>query len=437
VLHDGAKGETTVARDPIGVRPIHMGQDIHGNWAFASEVKTLQEVAKPDSITAFRPGTIWTSKDEKFTKWYKPTHNWTETPIEKFDEASALKRTGELLEASVRKRMMSDRPIGTFLSGGLDSSVVAALIKKQHVEGGMNTNLNTFSIGLRDSPDLFYANMVAKHIKSTHHHVEVHKDDCLNILEDVIYTIETFDTTTIRASTPMYLLSKYIRENTKDVVIYSGEGSDEITQGYLYFKNAPTPLEGAQDAWRLVEQLYEYDVLRFDRTTAAHGLEVREPFLDKSFMQHYWNLPTNIKCPRNGIEKFHLRKAIDVTFPGLLPKEIVWRQKEAFSDGVSSLKEKSWIDEIKDYANATISDKEFEEESRLLTPTPLMKDQLLFRRIFNKYYGNIPLRIDKYWVPQWVGDNKDSSARHYKNLHNTEQEAKIMEEHTRVFTTRV
>lgn len=425
IIHDSATGETTVARDPIGVRPIHMGQDTLGNWAFASEIKSLMEVVRPDSITAFKPGTLWRSKDEQFVKWYNPTHNWEETNIEKYDEAPVLQKTGELLEASVRKRMMSDRPIGTFLSGGLDSSVVAALIKKYHRDSGINSNLNTFSIGLRDSPDLFYANMVAKHINSTHHHVEVHKDDCLNILEDVIYTIETFDTTTIRASTPMYLLSKYIRENSDDVVIYSGEGSDEITQGYLYFKNAPSPLEGAQDAWRLVQQLYEYDVLRVDRTTAAHGLEVREPFLDKSFMQHYWNLPTNIKNPRNGIEKFHLRKAIDVTFPGLLPKEIIWRQKEAFSDGVSSLKEKTWIDEIKDFANATISDKEFEEESRLYTPTPQLKDQLLFRRIFNKYYGSTPTRIEKYWVPQWVGDNKDSSARAYKALHNTEKEAEV------------
>lgn len=143
---------------------------------------------------------------------------------------------------------MSDRPIGTFLSGGLDSSIVAAFIKKYHREAGINTNLNTFSIGLEGSPDLFYAQMVADHIKSTHHHVEVHSDDCLNALEDVIYTTETYDTTTIRASTPMYLLSKYIRENSDDVVIYSGEGSDEITQGYLYFKNQPSPLDGAHES---------------------------------------------------------------------------------------------------------------------------------------------------------------------------------------------
>jgi len=160
----------------------------------------------------------------------------------------------------------------------------------------------------------------------------------LNAIEDVVYATETFDVTTIRASTPMYLLSKYIRNNSNDVVIYSGEGSDEVTQGYLYFKKQPTPQDGALESKKLMDQLFEFDVLRVDRTTAAHGLEVREPFLDKAFMKHYFNLPANVKCPRKGIEKYHLRKAIDICFPGLLPDEILWRQKEAFSDGVSSLK---------------------------------------------------------------------------------------------------
>lgn len=245
VLHNGATGETTVARDPIGVRPVQMGQDANGNYAFASEVKTLLEICDPKTITPFKPGHLWNSKTETFTKWYNPTWNFEETDITTFNEDQAFKTTAELLYQSTVKRMMSDRPIGTFLSGGLDSSIVAAFIKKYHKESGINTNLNTFSIGLEGSPDLAYAQKVANHIKSSHHHVEVHKDDCLAALEDVIYTVETFDVTTIRASTPMYLLSKYIRENTDDIVIYSGEGSDEISQGYLYFKNAPSPLEGA------------------------------------------------------------------------------------------------------------------------------------------------------------------------------------------------
>jgi asparagine synthase (glutamine-hydrolysing) len=161
-----------------------------------------------------------------------------------------------------------------------------------------------------------------------------------------------------------------------------------------------------------MEQLYEFDVLRVDRTTAAHGLEVREPFLDKAFMQHYFNLPANIKCPRNNIEKYHLRKAIDLRFPGLLPDEILWRQKEAFSDGISSFKKKSWVDELKDYANSIISDEEFEEERKLYTPMPMFKDALYLRRLYNKYYGDIqPPLVSKYWVPQWSGQNPDSSAR--------------------------
>lgn len=295
---------------------------------------------------------------------------------------------------------MSDRPIGSLLSGGLDSSAIAAFIKRYHNENGMNTNLNTFSIGLAGSPDLFYARMVADHIKSTHHHVEIQIDDCLQALEDVVYTTETFDVTTIRASTPMYLLSKYIRQNTSDIVIYSGEGSDEVSQGYLYFRNQPSSKEGALDSKRLMEQLYEFDVLRVDRTTAAHGLEVREPFLDKAFMQHFFNLPANVKNPRGGIEKYHLRKALDTTFPDLLPHEVMWRQKEAFSDGVSCLKKKSWVDELKAYADSIITDAEFEEERRLYSPMPMFKDALLLRRLYNKYYGTIePPLVSKYWIP--------------------------------------
>jgi len=257
---------------------------MHGNYGFASEAKALVNFCDPTTVKPFKPGHFWNSKTEQYTKWYKPTVNLESCDMSNFNEQKALKTTAELLYKGTTKRMMSDRPIGTFLSGGLDSSIVAAFIKQYHKSNGMNTNLNTFSIGLEGSPDLAYSEIVAKHIDSNHHHVEVHVDDCLNALEDVIYSTETFDVTTIRASTPMYLLSKYIRENTDDVVIYSGEGSDEVTQGYIYFKKQPSEREGALESMRLMEQLYEFDVLRVDRTTAAHGLEVREPFLDKAFM---------------------------------------------------------------------------------------------------------------------------------------------------------
>ena len=323
-----------------------------------------------------------------------------------------MKTTAELLYKSVQKRMLSDRPIGTFLSGGLDSSLVAAFIMKFVTESGKSTRLNTFSVGLEGSPDLAYSKIVADHIKSNHHHVQIEMQDCLDAVEDVVYAGETFDVTTIRASTPMYILSRYIRDNTKDVVIYSGEGADEIMQGYLYFKNQPTPEEGALESKRLMDQLFEFDVLRVDRMTASHGLEVREPFLDKDLMRHYLSLPANVKCPRNGIEKYHMRKAISVTFPGLIPDEILWRQKEAFSDGISSFKQKSWVDEIKDQADAIITDEQFALEAPKYSPEPKFKDALFFRRIYNKFYGNIqPGLVSKYWIPMWSGANPDSSAR--------------------------
>ena len=229
ILHDGDTGQTFVGRDPIGVRPIFIGQDPQGNYGFASEAKTLLGLCEADSVRPFLPGHTWSSSTEQMTKWYNPTINYEETDLATFDEATALQTTAELLYASTQKRMMSDRPIGTFLSGGLDSSVVAAFLKKSHRESGANVNLNTFSVGLRGSPDLAYAHQVAEHIGSTHHHVEIHKDDCLSAVEDVVFAAETFDVTTIRASTPMYLLSKYVRTHTDDVVIYSGEGSDEVT----------------------------------------------------------------------------------------------------------------------------------------------------------------------------------------------------------------
>jgi asparagine synthase (glutamine-hydrolysing) len=256
VLHDEEKGITFVGRDPIGVRPVFQGQDYSGNYLFASEAKTILGICDPTTIKPFPPGHMWDSKKKVAKKWYNPTFNLEETNLETFDEKSALTKTATLLYEASKKRMMSDRPIGTFLSGGLDSSVIAAFIKKYHNENGMKTNLNTYSVGMEGSPDLFYANIVAKHIGSTHHNVEIKFEDCLEILEDVIYATETFDVTSIRASTPMYLLSKYIKENTDDIVIYSGEGSDEISQGYLYFKNQPSPREGALESKKLVEELY-------------------------------------------------------------------------------------------------------------------------------------------------------------------------------------
>jgi len=237
IIHDGNTGEVFVGRDAIGVRPIFVGQDERGNYGFASEAKALLQVVKLNTLKPFPPGSWWSSKTEEFTKWWNPEINFEEVDLETYDEGPVLKKTAELLYAAACKRMMSDRPIGTFLSGGLDSSIVAAFIKKFHKEQGHNdTNLNTFSIGLEGSPDLMYSEIVAKYINSTHHHVEIESEDCINAVDDVVYATETFDVTTIRASTPMYLLSKYIRNNTKDVVIYSGEGADEVCQGYLYFR---------------------------------------------------------------------------------------------------------------------------------------------------------------------------------------------------------
>jgi asparagine synthase (glutamine-hydrolysing) len=236
IIHDTEKQLTYGARDPLGVRPMFMGLDYSNNLCTASEAKVLNGLARPDTIKPFPPGTLWDNKSGEFTRWWNPEHNLEDVELTNYDEEEALRTTANLLYKAVCKRMLSDRPIGTFLSGGLDSSLVAAFIMKFLRDQGKEPRLNTFSIGLPGSPDLAYSEIVAAHIESQHHHVEVKMQDCLNALEDVIYATETFDVTTIRASTPMYILSRYIRDNSDDVVIYSGEGSDEVTQGYLYFK---------------------------------------------------------------------------------------------------------------------------------------------------------------------------------------------------------
>lgn len=256
---------TFLGRDAIGVRPIFWGTDEHGNTAFASEAKVLLEVIDPKTIVQFPPGHHWRSDTREFKKWWDPVHNLEEVDIDRFDEAAALKKTAELLYASVKKRMLSDRPIGTLLSGGLDSSLIAAFIMKHLRESGVKPRLNSFSVGMEGSPDLAYAQLVATHIGSNHHHVQIENKDCLNALHDVVYATDIalpprpslrFDAETIRDSTPMYILSRYIRENTDDVVIYSGDGSDEVSQGYLYFKKQPTPQAGALESKRMMENLH-------------------------------------------------------------------------------------------------------------------------------------------------------------------------------------
>jgi asparagine synthase (glutamine-hydrolysing) len=307
--------------------------------------------------------------------------------------------------------MHADRPIGCLLSGGLDSSLVAALVQRQ-----TDHPLHTFSVGMKGATDLVAAQTVADFIGSTHHHVELRAEEFLDAIPKVIKALESYDVTTVRASVGMYLLAKYIRQNTDIKVIFSGEGSDEVCQGYIYFHLQPTLQAGDEESRRLIHDLLYYDVLRADRTTAAWGLELRVPFLDTDFIRMYLGLDESLRCPQHGIEKYTLRKAFDEE--KLLPPDILWRAKEAFSDGCSS-PEVSWHHIIQEKAETVVTDQELETAPQIFPHnTPKTKEAYWFRSIFESHYPDMAHLIPYQWMPKWVDPTlTDPSARalkHYK-----------------------
>ena len=314
-------------------------------------------------------------------------------------------QTKFLLQEAVKKRMMSERPIGCLLSGGLDSSLITALVSKYYKEAP----LKTFSIGLEGSEDLKYARKVADYLGTEHHELVVSEKDMLNFIETDIVQIESYDTTTVRASVPMLMLCKYIREKTDVIVIYSGEGSDEASGSYLYFHNAPSPAEFQNECVRLIEDLNRFDVLRCDKSTAGAGLEARVPFLDKAFLEHYMSVPAEMKVPKDGMEKWFLRKAFEDE--KMLPSEVLWRTKDGMSDGCSS-KTKPWYSIIQDYVDTVISDEEFEaSKSKYKHNPPKIKESLYYRKIFDKHYPGQAHLTPYYWLPKWSGDVSDPSGR--------------------------
>jgi asparagine synthase (glutamine-hydrolysing) len=402
-IYDGDKDILYAARDPIGVRPLFIGHDIINDGIFvASESKAI--IDHTNKVAQFPPGHYWSSQHPtEFKKyWHLNNSNIIKT------EEEALKNINELLSKATLKRLMSDRPIGCFLSGGLDSSLITALVQKYQKEHfNQHSHLNTYVIGMKGATDMFHAAKVAEYLKTNHHEVLFTAEQGIAALEDVIYTLETYDITTIRASVGMYLLSKYINENTDDIVIFSGEGSDEVTQGYLYFHNSPNPKDSAIDSKRLVDNLHFFDVKRVDRCVARNGLEVRVPFLDQAFMKMYFTIDENIRTPKyKGIEKYLVRKAFDND--KLLPSSILWRVKEAFSDGVSG-HAKPWFKILQDYIDTMVSDAEFQSKRTLYKNPPITKEAYYYRTIYDKYFPDTDL-IPYYWMPQWSNTN-DPSAR--------------------------
>lgn len=427
ILLDTANRKVFLGRDTYGVRPLFKFLTDDGFLGVCSEAKGLTDItrgtAAPANIAALLPGHFEAFDLQPSGKvqsvQMEPFHCCTREPTHAvydtvealptgFDEETVKGNVRVLFENAVRKRLMAQRRIGCLLSGGLDSSLVAATLVKLAKEEQLQYPIQTFSIGSEDSPDVLAARKVAAHIGSEHHEVNFTAEEGIKVVEEVIYHLETYDITTVRASVGMYLISKYIKEKSESVVIFSGEGADELTQGYLYFHQAPTPEAAAEDSVRLLKELYLFDVLRADRTTAAHGLELRVPFLDHRFTAYYLSLPEDMRTPKRGVEKHLLRASFEGL--GLIPQEILWRRKEAFSDGMMSVK-KSWYECLQEHLEAKVTDVQLAAASAAFPHNPpLTKEAYYFRQVFEARYPGQAQWLTHYWMPRWT-DASDPSAR--------------------------
>ena len=381
-LYDETKDEFLIARDPIGVIPLYIGYDSDGTVYCASELKALEGFC--ERYEPFLPGHYYSSREGKMVRWYKRDWMTYEGAKSNPVPVSALH---DALEDAVRRQLMSDVPYGVLLSGGLDSSVVSAIAKKfasRRVETDGQKEawwpqLHSFAIGLKGAPDLVKAREVADFIGTVHHEINYTIQEGLDAVRDVIYFIETYDVTTVRASTPMYLLARVIKSMGIKMVL-SGEGADEVFGGYLYFHKAPDARAFHEETVRKLSKLYMYDCLRANKSLAAWGVEGRVPFLDKEFLDVAMRIDPQYKmCPGKTIEKKIVREA----FSDMLPESVVWRQKEQFSDGVGY----SWIDTLKAVTAEAVSDAEMEHAAdRFPINTPRNKEEYYYRSIFEEYF---------------------------------------------------
>ena len=381
-LYDEENNDFLIARDPIGVIPLYIGKDSGGRIYCASELKALEGIC--DSYAPFLPGHYFLGSEGVMKRWYR--RDWEDYDNVKENRSDpALLRSS--LEMAVKRQMMCDVPYGVLLSGGLDSSIISAIAAKfasRRVESGDRTGawwpqLHSFAVGLKGSPELEKARTVADSIGTVHHEINFSIQEGLDALSDVIYHIETYDVTTVRASTPMYLLARVIKSMGIKMVL-SGEGADEIFGGYLYFHKAPDARAFHEETVRKLSKLHLYDCLRANKSLAAWGVEGRVPFLDKEFLDVAMRLnPADKMCPGKTVEKKILREA----FSDMLPESIVWRQKEQFSDGVGY----SWIDTLKMMAEESVSDDEMAHaDVHFQINPPRNKEEYCYRRIFEKHF---------------------------------------------------
>jgi|TARA_B110000902_G_scaffold19916_1_gene22523 asparagine synthase (glutamine-hydrolysing) len=394
-IYDKEKDEYFIARDHMGIIPLYMGWDGNGTFFVASELKALEGVCS--KIELFPPGHYFHSKDEAPTKWYHPEWNTYEAVK---DNSTSIEELHDALTDAVHRQLMSDVPYGVLLSGGLDSSITSALAKKfaaKRVESGDTQSawwpqLHSFSVGLEGSPDLAAAQKVAEHIGTVHHEIKFTIQEGLDAIREVIYHLETYDITTIRASTPMFLMARAIKALGIKMVL-SGEGADELFGGYLYFHKAPNAKEFHEETVRKLEKLHQYDCLRANKSLAAWGIEGRVPFLDKEFIEVAMRInPKDKMISDDRMEKWVLRKA----FEDYLPKSVAWRQKEQFSDGVGY----SWIDNLKKVVGEKVTDEQMDNAHfRFPVQTPQNKEEFFYRSIFESHFPSDAAALSVPSVP--------------------------------------
>lgn len=425
-LYDEQKDEFLIARDPIGVIPLYIGYDSDGKVYVASELKALEGFC--ERYEPFLPGHYYHSREGRMVRWYK--RDWTEWKAVR-DNGAKASDVREALDAAVKRQLMCDVPYGVLLSGGLDSSITSALAMKysrKRVESGDANDawwpqLHSFAVGLKGAPDLAKAKEVADFIGTVHHEVNYTVQEGLDAIRDVIYHIETYDVTTVRASTPMYLLARVIKSMGIKMVL-SGEGADEVFGGYLYFHKAPSAEEFHKESVRKLSKLYLYDCLRANKALSAWGVEGRVPFLDKEFLDVAMSLNPEAKmCPGDVMEKKIVREA----FEDMLPASVAWRQKEQFSDGVGY----SWIDSLKQLTSQQVTDEQMAHAAeRFPVNPPLNKEEYFYRSIFEEHFPSesaaksVPQEasvacstaIALEWDAAWKSLN-DPSGRAVKGVH--------------------
>jgi asparagine synthase (glutamine-hydrolysing) len=425
-LYDIENDNYFIARDHMGIIPLYIGWDQNGTFYVASELKALEGVCT--KIELFPPGHYLDSREGELKRWY--SRDWMDYENVK-DNATEIAELRKALEAAVHRQLMSDVPYGVLLSGGLDSSITSAIAKKyaekriesEDTESAWYPQLHSFAIGLEGSPDLAAAQKVADHLKTVHHEIKFTIQEGIDAIRDVIYHLETYDITTIRASTPMYLMARAIKAMGIKMVL-SGEGADEIFGGYLYFHKAPTAKDFHDENVRKLDKLHMYDCLRANKSLASWGIEGRVPFLDKEFMDVAMRInPQDKMINGERMEKWVLRKA----FEDMLPESVAWRQKEQFSDGVGY----SWIDTLKEMVNEKVTDEQLANAKyKFPIQTPTSKEEFYYRSIFAEHFPSDTAALSVPSVPsvacsspialEWDASFKnmnDPSGRAVKNVH--------------------